>query len=207
MEELLMNSLISHYSLTAPTITNWFIETTATYFEIEDVNSEISLDFTRGSGTGKFKNQDTLKIKVFNYDKFITSITKESFKHGRKRCDVLLDSWNKRYLILGEIKDRSILDENVRENVRMIAKDQLLSSLKTILDVPEINIHSTNKDVKRCCYFNRQSASPTTLTATTAFNRLPNLYPDGFKMSNPEIEAYGFDFYEYTGEQTMTLMK
>ncbi len=201
-----MNSLISHYNLTAPTITNWFIQTTATYFEIEDTNAEISLDVTKGSGTGKFKNQDALNIRVFNYDKFITSIPNEPFKHCRKRCDFLLDSRNHRYLILGEIKDRRILDENARENVRMIAKNQLLSSLKTLLEVPEIDSHSTHKDIKRCCYFNKQSSSPATLTATTAFNRLPNFYTDGFQMSNPEIEAYGFDFYEYTGEQTMTLM-
>jgi hypothetical protein len=116
-----------------------------------------------------------------------------------------LDSDNNRYFILGEIKDRNILNRNSRKNVRKGAKEQLLSSLQTILAVPSIATYSTQKVIKRCCYFNKQSTSPATLTATTAFNRLSNFYPDGFKMSKPDIEAFGFDFYEYTGQQTMTL--
>lgn len=206
MEDLLTNHLVSHYNLPAPTIVNWFIKTDERYFEVEDTNTgEINLHTTRGLGMGKFSNPEALDITIFNYDKFITSILDEPFKSGRKRCDVLLDSNNNRYFILGEIKDRNILNNNSKRNVRKGAKEQLLSSLQTILAVPEIVTYSTPKAIKRCCYFNKQSASPETLTATTAFNRLPNFYADGFKMSKPDIEAFGFNFYEYTGEQTMTL--
>jgi hypothetical protein len=146
-----------------------------------------------------------LDVTIINYDKFITSIQDQPFKNGRKRCDILLASANNRYLILGEIKDRNIAN-NRSGKVRGKAKKQLLSSLQTMLAVPTILNYSTQKAVKRCCYFNKQSASPATLNATTAFNRLPNIYPDGFKMSNPDIENWGFDFYEYTGAQTMALM-
>jgi hypothetical protein len=206
MEDLLTNNLVSHYSLPVPTITNWFVKTTEKYFEIEDTDAgEITLHTTRGLGMGRFSNLDSLDFTVFNYDKFITSIQNEPFKEGRLRCDILLDSSNNRYFILGEIKDRSILNKNAIKNVRKGAKEQLLSSLQTILAVPEIVTYSTPKAIKRCCYFNKQSTSPATLSATTAFNRLPNFYPDGFKMSKPDIEAFGFDFYEYTGEQTMVL--
>jgi hypothetical protein len=46
---------------------------------------------------------------------------------------------------------------------------------------------------------------PVLLTATTAFSRFSTVYLDGFQMIKPEIEALGFEFYEYTGEQTMNL--
>jgi hypothetical protein len=202
MENLLEFDLIQHYNLPAVTVTNWFIKTAEVYFEIEDTNAGvIVLHTNRGLGMGKFSNRDGLDVTIINYDKFITSIQDQPFKNNRKRCDILLASANNRYLILGELKDR-----NISKTVRKIAKKQLLSSLQTMLAVPPILNYSTQKAVKRCCYFNKQSASPATLTATTAFNRLPNIYPDGFKMSNPDIEALDFDFYEYTGAQTMALM-
>lgn len=159
----------------------------------------------RGVGMAKFSNKDTLNITIINYDKFITSIQDEPFKNRSKRCDILLVSSNNRYLILGEIKDRNI-QENKSGKVRSEAKKQLLSSLQTILAVPTISTYSRQKIVKRCCYFNKQSTAPAILNVTTAFNRLPNTYPDGFKMSSPNIESFDFDFYEYTGEQTTALM-
>ena len=203
-----MTNLVSHYILPTPTIINWFIQTEETYFEIEDTTvGEIVLYTTRGSGMSKFSNPDTLAVTVINYDKFITSIQDESFKSGRQRCDIILNSNDNRYFVLGEIKDRSIFNKNSRRNVRKNAKEQLISTLQTILVVPEIATYLTTKVTRRCCYFNKQSASPAILSATTAFNRLPNFYPDGFKMTKREIEALGFEFYEYTGAQTMILMK
>lgn len=202
-----MTNLVAHYGLPIPMTTNWFINTIEAYFEIEDtVAGEIVLHTTRGLGMGKFSNLDALNVTVFNYDKFITSIDDEPFKHGRKRCDILLDSNDDKYFILGEIKDKALLTDGKIKNVRSEAKKQLLSSLQTIFEVPEILTYINSKTTKRCCYFNKQSSSPVTLNATTAFNRLLNFYPDGFQMSKPDIEAFGFDFYEYTGEQTMILV-
>jgi len=206
MEDLLMINLVAHYSLPTPATTNWFVQTAETYFEVEDTNAgEIVLHTTRGFGMGKFTNLDNLDVTVINYDKFITSIQDEQFKSGRQRCDILLNSNDNRYFVLGEIKNRTIINKNSRKSVRKGAKEQLLASLQTILSVPEIVTYINPKIIKRCCYFNKQSASPVILSVITAFNRLPNFYPDGFKMSKPGIEALGFDFYEYTGEQTMTL--
>lgn len=201
MEDLLMTKLISHYNLPAPTITNWFVETDDDYFEIEDTHGgEIKLHTKRGLGMAKFRNSDSLKITVINYDKFITSIQDEPFKSGRKRCDIIATEVNK-YIIIGELKDR-IHTRKVRSG----AQKQILCSLQTLTNVPEIKSYIDLKTTKICCYFNKQSSSPTTINATTAFNRLPSMIPDGFKMSKPDIEAFGFEFYEYTGEQTMTLI-
>lgn len=206
MVDLLMTNLVDHYGLPVPMTTNWFIQTVETYFEIEDTNAgEIVLHTARGAGMGKFSNSDALDVTIINYDKFITSIQSTSFKTGRQRCDILLNSNDDKYFILGEIKDRAIINRNSQKNVRKGAKEQLLASIQTIIEVPEIITYINNKITKRCCYFNKQSASPAILSATTAFNRLPNFYPDGFKMSKPDIEAFGFEFYEYTGEQTLIL--
>lgn len=155
---------------------------------------------TRGAGMAKFANKDTLKLTIINYDKFITSIQNEPFKNGRKRCDILVSCNADRYFILGELKDR-----NPKGKVRSWAKKQLLSSIQTLKNVPEINTYIGSKAIKRSCYFNKKSMSPPSLTATTAFNRLSIVYPDGFQMSKPDIEALGFEFFEYTGEQTMNL--
>lgn len=201
MEDLLTNKLVSHYNLPAPTTTNWFVRTEATYFEVDDTSTgDIVVNTNRGSGMAKFSNVDALSVNVVNYDKFITSIQDEAFKQGRKRCDILVTCHSNRYFILGELKDR-----NPRGRVRSGAIKQLLSSLQTLTTVPEINAYIDSKAVKRCCYFNKQSTSPTNLSATIAFNRLSRAFPDGFRMSKPEIESFGFDFYEYTGEQTMAL--
>ena len=206
METLLEVNFIQHYNLPASPAIDWFIKTSEVYFEIEDTNAgEIILHTGRGIGIGKFSNNNALDVTIINYDKFITSIQDEPFKSGRKRCDILLVDANNRYLILGELKDRNILNGKSGK-VRGKAKKQLLSSLQTMLAVPQILTHSNRIAIKRCCYFNKQSASPFSLNATNAFNRLPNIYPDGFKMSNPGIEALNFDFYEFTGEQTMALL-
>ena len=197
---LILLIVLSEFSLTKTVVYLLFIIVTILVKAVE-----IAIHTNRGLGMGKFSNLDALNITVINYDKFITSIQDEPFKNGRKRCDILLDSDSNRYLILGEIKDRNIFKKNSRKNVRKGAKEQLLSSLQTIYAVPMIVTYSTQKAIKRCCYFNKQSASPATLIVTTAFNRLSNFYPDGFKMSSPDIEAFGFDFYEYTGQQTMIL--
>lgn len=118
-----MTNLVAHYSLPVPTTTNWFVQTAETYFEVEDTNAgEIVLHTTRGLGMGKFSNLDALDITVINYDKFITSIQDEPFKRGRQRCDILLNSINNRYFVLGEIKDRNIINKNSRKSVRKGAK-------------------------------------------------------------------------------------
>jgi len=51
----------------------------------------------------------------------------------------------------------------------------------------------------------KQSKSPLLINATSAFNRLSGIYHGGFKMNFPDLEKLGFEFFEYTGMQTMVL--
>jgi hypothetical protein len=202
MEDLLMNNYTAHYGLLVPTITNFIVETDIPYLEIEDTNTgELVVHNVRGAGMANFANANRINLIIVNYDKFVTSLP-QPFQDRRKRCDVLVSCDINRYFILGELKNR-IPNRYVRRD----AKKQLIASLKTLLAVQEIFDFANNKSIKRCCYFNKQSTSPTLLTATTAFNRLNRIYPDGFKMSNKDIEDEGFEFYEYTGGQTMILTR
>ncbi len=205
MEDLLRKELATHYNLPVCTTANIFIVTEETYFEIEDTETrEIILHTTRGNGMANFSNPDKIEIVIVNYDKFVSDLP-HHFQHGRRRCDILLISENNGCFVLGELKDRNINNSNKRQSIRRGAKDQLLKSLETLIDVQKILDYINTKSDKRCCYFNKQSSSPRIINATTAFNRLPNIFSDGFKMSFPNIEALNFEFWEYTGEQTLTI--
>jgi len=155
---------------------------------------------TRDSGMARFSNPDNLTFSIVMYEKFITNVADHAFKYGRKRCDIVMSSRSERYFVLGELKNR------IHESkVRKCAKEQLISSVQTLLEVSEIKECIDSKAIKRCCYFNKQSKSPSLINATSAFNRLSGIYHDGFKMNFPDLEKLGFEFFEYTGMQTMVL--
>lgn len=206
MENLLRNDFIAHYGLPACTINDLTIVTRHPYFEIEDLDTkEISLHTVRGAGMAKFVNPNLLQLSVINYDKFITSLP-PIFVNGIKRSDILITCDSDKYFVLGELKDRNIAVSKRARDVRRKAKKQLLQSLKTLRDVPNILSYINTKAIKRCCYFNKQSQSPPMINAVTAFNRLPSSFPDGFKMPHSDIEGLNFDFWEYTGNQTFTMI-
>lgn len=202
MEALLRNSFTAHYGLPVCTEPNLVLATNDSYFEIEDTAArEIVLHTIPGHGMARFSNATTLNATVANYDKFVTSLP-HGFQLGRKRCDIIVTTDADRYFIIGEIKDSPNIS-----NHRKKAKKQLVESLTTLLAVPQILALVNSKVVKRCIYFNKQPTAPATITAVTAFNRLPTLFTDGFKMSHPGIESLNFEFWEYLGEQTVILSR
>lgn len=199
MENLLRNDFTAHYGLPICTETNLVIETNELYFEIEDtLERQIVIHTAIGQGMARFSNPMNLRITIANYERFVTSLQND-FQNGRKRCDILVCD-TKRYFILGEIKDSS----NIKQH-RKTAKKQLYESLITITAVPQLLTLINRRVVKRCCYFNKQTKSPASITAITAFNRLSRIFPNGFQMNHPDIEGQNFEFWEYLGEQTLTL--
>jgi hypothetical protein len=205
MEDLLRNDFTFHYGLSVCTTTNLIVVTNELYFEIEDTDAkEIILHTARGRGIANFSNPNKMLITVANYDKFVSNLA-PSFQEGKKRCDVLVTCDRNRYFVLGELKDRNISTVRSRHNVKRDAKKQLFQSLRTLTDVPEILDYINSKSIRRCCYFNKQAKSPSIINAISAFNRLANVFPDGFKMTHSDIEALNFEFWEYTGEQTLTM--
>ena len=200
MNYLLRNDFTTHYNLCVSVSANFTIETDYDYFEIEDTTArELVVHTSRNRGAAKFSNTDKLNIVIANYDKFITSLP-YAFQHGKERCDMILSCNTNRYFILGELKDRK-----PKTKVRTKAKNQLIASLQLLIAVPNIYTLICSKAIKRCCFFNKQSNSPASLTATRAFNRLSSVFSDGFQMSEPVIESLGFEYFEYSGSQTMSL--
>lgn len=200
MEDLLRTDFTAHYGLPICTTTNITEVTIEPYFEIEDTEAkEIMLHIARGRGMANFSNPSKMQITIANYDKFVTSLPNH-FQEGKKRCDIIVTCNTNKYFVLGELKD----SPNIK-NHRTKAKKQLVQSLRTLIEVNEILDYINAKSIKRCCYFNKQSKSPAIINAVTAFNRLANVFPDGFKMTHSDIEALGFEFWEYTGEQTLTM--
>jgi hypothetical protein len=191
MEDLLRNDFTAHYGLPVCIEPNLVIQTSETYFEIEDtVTREIALHTINGDGMARFSNPNASAITIANYDKFVTSLP-NNFQRGKGRCDIIICD-DGRNLILGEIKD----SPNIKQH-RKKAKKQLYESLTTLMAVPQFLALTSNKTIKRCCYFNKQTSSPALLTATTAFNRLSLIFQDGFQMSHPGIEEKNFEFWEY----------
>lgn len=199
MEYLLRNDFTAHYGLPDCFEPNLVIQTNETYFEIEDTATrEIALHTINGGGMARFSNPSALTITIANYDKFVTSLP-NNFQNGKKRCDIIVCD-DGRNLIFGELKD----SPNIKQH-RKKAKKQLYESLTTLLAVPQFLALTKRKTVKRCCYFNKQTNSPSIITATTAFNRLSLFFKDGFQMSYPAIEDQNFEFWEYLGGQKLTL--
>ena len=196
MEKLLRNDFTAHYGLPISATVNISISTTAQYFEIEDdEHRETQIHLIAGKGMATYRNINSYTVTIINYDKFISGLP-NAFQQGKERCDLIVYTTNQRYFILNELKDRK-----PKYKVRTKSISQLLSSLTLIMNVPSIAIFAKTHTVRHCCFFNKQSMSPPTITATTAFNRLSTLITGGLKMSNPAIEALGFEFWEFSGNQ------
>ena len=201
METLLRNDFTAHYGLPISTTAAISISTTAQYFEIEDdAHRETQVHLIPGSGMAAYRNINNHTVTIINYDKFITGLP-HAFQQGKGRCDLIVHTTNKRHFLLNELKDRK-----PQNKVRTKSISQLLSSLRLIMDVPSVATFANTHTFRHCCFFNKQAMSPSpTITATTAFNRLDTIAARGLHMSNPDIEAYGFEFWEYSGNQVCSL--
>jgi hypothetical protein len=207
METLLRNDFTAYYGLPTAIVSNISINTAALYFEIEDdEHKETQIHLIRGMGMAAYKNVNGYEVTILNYDKFLTSLP-HIFHQRKQRCDLILHTKNKRYFLLNELKDKK-----PKNKVRTESINQLLASLKLIMTVPAIAAFANAHRFRHCCFFNKQSMAGTSVTAeaanrtaVNAFNRLSRLTPNGLKMSNPEIEALGFEFWEYSGNQIYNL--
>lgn len=104
MVDLLRNDFTAHYGLPVCVEPNLVIQTSETYFEIEDTATKvITIHTIIGRGVARFVNPNASQVSIVNYDKFVTSLPND-FQNGRKRCDILVYD-DGRNLIVGEIKD------------------------------------------------------------------------------------------------------
>jgi hypothetical protein len=85
------------------------------------------------------------------------------------------------------------------------AEKQLFQTLQDLCNVPTINSFIQNHTVKQCCFFNKKTQAPPRINATSAFSRINNYSKYGYKISSPNMAQFGFEFWQYSGTQTLLL--
>jgi hypothetical protein len=204
MDSLLKNDFTSFHQLPISNL-NIRQNTSLLYFELEDIDTVLTLSSIKDSGTAKYNNPNNLEVVIIDYDTFLTSLS-HKFKQGKSRCDAIVYTQNKSYFLLNELKNRKIVNENAFEEVLSGAISQMLKTLTLIKSVPSIDNFINTFIQKRCCYCNKQSNNPSpTINVADAFNRLNNLVTDGIEMEHSIINALGFQLFQYTGSQTIKL--
>lgn len=205
METLLKNDLPAHYGLPTSTITNISATTVATYFELKDDNTLIYT--INGQGIAKCSNVNAKGITVINYESFFDSLS-PAFIQSKEKCDLIVFDNEQQYFLFSELTDTlpMYIEPYINTNgqqpgKRQKAISQLLSSLTLVMQVPTISTFANTHKFRHCCFFSKRPTSPSTITATTAFNRLGATVTGGLQMSNAAIEALGFEFWEFSGNQ------
>ncbi len=204
MEKLLLEDYTAHHNLTT-NLVSISQETNEPYFEINDIGRIINISYTKGDGMAKYDNSNKKNISIIDYDNFFTSLEPSNFQIGKKRCDLIVHTkTDKTYFLLNELKERNnVIFES--DNIEG-AKKQLISTLTEIFTVQTLKDFINLFTNKICCYCNSYPKSPSTvINATSAFNRLNTIAADGLQLSEPRIEAFGFSYFEYKGNQTIKL--
>jgi hypothetical protein len=205
MENLLLKDYINYHSVTTNLLSISQI-TKESYFEIDDINNVIIIKTSKGDGMVKYENPLQKEISIIDYDNFFSSIIPLSFQVGKKRCDLIVHTLNDQtYFLLNELKAKNnafFESDNIEG-----AKKQLISTLTEIFTVQTLKNFINLFTNKICCYCNSYPKSPSiVINATSAFNRLNMIAPDGLQLSEPRIEAFGFSYFEYKGNQTIKLV-
>jgi hypothetical protein len=204
MDSLLKNDFTSFHQLPI-SILNIRKDTNLTYFELEDINTILTLSPIKDSGTAKYSNPNGFEIAIIDYDTFLSKLP-QSFQDNKERCDAIVYTQNKSSFFLNELKNRQIEKNKKAKKVLKKAISQMIETLVLIKSVPSIDNFIKPFTKKRCCYCNKQSKNPSiTIDTPNAFNRLNNLAPDGIEMEHSEINALGFQLFQYTGSQTIKL--
>jgi hypothetical protein len=204
MDSLLKNNFTSFHQLPISTL-NIRQNTSLTYFELEDINTVLTVLSTKDSGTAKYSNPNNLEVTIIDFDSFLSKLL-QSFQENKERCDAIVYTQNKSYFFLNELKNREIENNKKAKKVLKKAISQIYETLKLIKSVPSIDTFINSFAEKRCCYSNKQSNNPFPIIyASNAFNRLNNLMPDGIEMEYSKINDLGFKLFQYTGSQTIKL--
>ena len=205
MVNLLEHNFISHYGLTASVPVDVVFTTDADF----DLKDDAVLVYPSGAGIAKYSNPHRKGVNVINYEHFIDSLP-ITFQKGKEKCDLIVYISDLSYFILNEltntlpkyIPDFTLTDGTPRIGKRNKAISQLRQTLKDISNVPDIDCFIKQHSTKHCCFFNTQTHAPVGIIATVAFSRLSSIIPNGYKISNPDIESYGFELWEFSGNQT-----
>jgi len=208
MKNLLEHNFVSHYGLTVSVTVN-VVSTTNTNFDLKD---DMVLIYPSGNGVAKYSNPSLKEVNVINYESFFKSLP-QTFQNNKDNCDLIVYTSDKQYFLLNEltntkqeyVPDFTLKNGTLRTGKRNKAISQLKQTLEDISNVPDIDSLIKRHAIKHCCFFNAQAHAPIGIIATVAFNRLSFMNPNGYKMSNPDIESYDFELWEFSGNQTYLL--
>ncbi|AMD84874.1 hypothetical protein SAMN05444369_102186 [Capnocytophaga haemolytica] len=197
--DLLTNDFITHYHLPAvPTIK--VIQLQHTSFGISDLKGQGITITPTHLGTAVCTNPQKHNITIIGYESFINTIANEAFQKNKNRCDILCETTQT--FVLGELKETKT---RALKEARKKAKTQLITSLQTLCAVPAIKKYLETKTIRKCCFFHKKPTNVANIYAPEAFNRLATLPSVAIKKNYPDIEAFGFECYEYTYPQVLTL--
>ncbi|GAB6012553.1 hypothetical protein [Viscerimonas tarda] len=196
MKELLEKDFIFHYKLAVKPSVN-VVSTNNGDFDLKD---DTTLVYPKGLGIAKYSNLSLKEVNIINYELFFRSLP-QFFQNNKKICDLIVYTSDSRYFLLNELTNTN--KGKGRKETKAIS--QMLQTIQILSGVPEILRFVQQHLVRQCCFFNKKAQSPKHIKATEAFGRLPTLSPHGFKMTNPDIESYDFELWEFSGEQTYLL--
>jgi len=197
MKNLLEHNFINHYGL----IANVFVDVVSTTDADFDLKDDTVLVYPSGAGIAKYSNPSKKEVNIINYEHFIDSLP-TAFQQGRKKCDLIVYTSDLSYFILNELTKTG----KNKSRKRTHAIEQMLQTIRDISDVIEIKSFIEKRSIKQCCYFNKKPQSPSIkISAPTTFSKLTEIAPHGFKMSNPTIESFGFELWEFSSSQTYLL--
>jgi hypothetical protein len=193
MKNLLEKDFTSHNKLSVNVSVN-VISTSDTAFDLVD---DAKLVYPSGHGIAKYTNPTRKTVNIIHYELFFKSLP-QFFQDNKKNCDFIVHTADNQYFLLNELTNTN-KGKGKKEKKATL---QMLQTLQLLLDVPEIVSFIQQYLVRQCCFFNKKAQSPKHIKATDAFSRLSTVSSNGFKMSNPDIEFYGFELWEFSGSQT-----
>jgi len=121
-------------------------------FELRDLSSPANKGVI-------FSNPNKKEIIVVDYDRYFKNLSDLSpaFAKGKKNCDyILLDERTKSIIIFNEMtseSDEGSLDKPIKEfgqSKHEKMRKQLVSTLQTLLDVPEVQAEIEKYEIKEC---------------------------------------------------------
>jgi hypothetical protein len=205
MKSLLEKDFVYHYNKNKEksVVANVTIQTTTDGdFELKD---DDILIYPPGKGIAKYKNSKYINISVINYENYVKSLpdrVKNAVAVGKDICDLIV--YSQQHFLLNELTDTKSCYIGVK---RIKAQSQLLQTLQILLKIPSIRNFANTHAIKQCCFFSKQENpefQEIEAEAINTFNR-QNTYSHGFKSNNSDIEALGFEFWEFYSNQTYLL--
>ena len=196
MKDLLEKDFVSHYGLSANDYVN-VVSTSEINFDLKDDDTLIHL---LGGGTARYSNPNNKEVNVINYELFFKSLP-PSFQKNKQNCDLFVYTSDNQYFLLNELTNTNKKKGRKRKH----AISQMFATLRIISAVSTIHSFINQYTIKQCCYFNKKYQSPQNINAISAFNRINSYSQNGYQMKSPDIESYGFELWEFSGNQTYVL--